>query len=289
MFDVYQKFVNDFPVKKAGIDRIFINHGFFADTDKGNGTYDQGEPLRGDIAKNDYFFIDLANPVVWDNKKKDGQVLAEKETIGQATNYERPDRFYPPPRPYEFIKTDGAYPFYKVSVSFSGSSALNYELISEVQDDGLIPVSIPPASYQATITVEGYGQGVTTAAPLTFTNSDYQAALQTTVASGYYKEHDFQITGTAPQRPVTDPALTNPGASTCVASTLLGNDAARLETLRQFRDEVLSKSAAGKKIINVYYTGSAKIIPMLDRHPNIKKAARALLEGVVSVVKMFLK
>ncbi|MEI6127239.1 MAG: CFI-box-CTERM domain-containing protein [Pseudomonadota bacterium] len=289
MYEVYQKFVNDFPDKKAGIDQIFINHGFFADTDEGNHTYDSSEPLRGSIVKNDYYFIDLANPIVWDNKKKGGQVLNEKETIGQATNYQRSDRYYPPPRPYEFIKTNDTYPFYKVTVTFPGYTALDYELITEVQEEGLIPVSIPPGTYAASITVEGYGEGVTTGAPLTFTNQEFISSYGITTEQGYYREHDFGIVGTAPLRPVTDPELTNPAGNKCLASNLLSKNDTRLDTLRKLRDQVLSKSAAGKKIITIYYTGSAKIIPVLDRHPNIKKAAKTLLVGMIPVVEVLIK
>ena len=288
MYEVYQKFVNDFPDKKQGIDQIFINHGFFADTDKGNSTYDQGEPLRGSIPNNDYYFVDLANPVVWDNKKKDGQVLNEKETIGQATNYERPDRYYPPPKPFQYIKTNDTYPFYKVAVSFSGNPALNYELITELEEDGLIPVSIPPDTYQATITVEGYGEGVTTAAPLAFTNSDYVAKYASTIEQGYYTEHDFQITGTAPTRPVTDPALTNPGQNKCLASKLLGKHDKRLNTLRRFRDEVLVKSSIGKQLVKIYYEKSKTVTEALEGHEFYRKFAAALLEKIIPVIEMTL-
>ena len=287
MYEVYQKFVNDFPDKKPGIDQIFINHGFFADTDKGNGTYDPGEPYRGSIANNDYFFVDLANPMVWDNKKKDGQELTEKETIGQATNYQRPGRYFPPPKPNQFIKTNSAYPFYKTTVTFPQQPSLNYEIFSE-QEDGLIPVSIPPDTYQATITVEGYGEGVTTAAPLAFTNSDYVAKYASTIEQGYYTEHDFQITGTAPPRPVTDPALTNPGQNKCLASKLLGKHDNRLNTLRRFRDEVLVKSSIGKQLVKIYYEKSTTVIEALESHEFCRKIAAALLGKIIPVIEMTL-
>jgi hypothetical protein len=281
MYEVYQKYVNDFPDRKPDIDRIFLNHGFFADTDKGNGTYDPGEPTRGRPDLRDEYFIDLANPVVWDNKKKDGQVLDEKETVGQATNYQRPDRYYPPPRPLEFIKTNDTYPFYKVTVSFPENPALNYELIAELQEDGLIPVAMPPDSYQAAITVEGYGEGVTTGAPLTFTNGDYTALYAAVMERGYYEEHDFQITGAAPARPKTDPAFTSPGSDGCVASRLLGNNDKRLDTLRLFRDNVLAKSTIGKQCINMYYKHGKKLIAAIEHRPSLQAAVRIILRKLI--------
>lgn len=288
MYEVYQKFVNDFPDKKPGIDRIFVNHGFFADTDRGNGTYDKGEPLRGSIPNNDYYYVDLANPMVWDNRKQDGQVLGEKETIGQATNYQRPERYYTPPKPFQYIKTSDTYPFYKVTVSFSGNPALNYELITELQEDGLIPVSIPPETYQATISVAGCGEGVTTGAPLSFTNQEFIAGYGTTIAQGYYTEHVFQITGTAPPRPVTDPALTNPGQNKCLASKLLGKQDKRLNILRRFRDEVLVKSSIGKQLVKIYYEKSKPVVEALEGHEFCRTIAAALLGKIIPVIEMTL-
>lgn len=280
MYAVYQAFIAAYPDKKAGIDRIFINHGFFADTDKGNGIWDANEPRRGNLGNNDYYFVDLANPPVWDKKKKDGQELDEMETIGQATNYERPNRYFPPPKPYQYIKTGGTYPCYKTTVTFPENPVLNYAVITE-QQDGLIPVSIPPDTYHATITVEGYGEGVTTAAPLTLTNQEYSAGVAKTVEQGYYVEHDFKITGTAPTKPVTDPALTGRGktsTSPCAATKLLEKNNRQFDTLRRFRDEVLMKTMMGKQLVKLYYENSGTIIQALEGHEFCRTVAAALLK-----------
>jgi hypothetical protein len=290
MYEVYQKFANDFPDKKAGIDRIFVSHGFFADTDKGNGKYDPNEPMRGSISNNDYYFVDLANPPVWDKKKKDGQELDEMETIGQATNYERPSRYFPLPKPLQMIKTNDPFPEYKVTISFADNPSLNHELYVE-KIDGMVPISMPPETYKATITVEGYGEGVTTAAPLTFTNQEYFAGVAKTVEQGYYAEHDFKITGTAPTRPVTDPALTGRGngsTSPCAATKLLGKNSPQLDTLRRFRDEVLEKSALGKQLVQIYYANSGTIIASLEGHELCRAAATALLKKIIPVIEMTL-
>jgi len=175
-----------------------------------------------------------------------------------------------------------------VTVSFSGNPGLNYELITELQEDGLIPVPIPPETYQVAITVAGFGESVTTAAPLTFTSQEFFSSFETTIAQGYYQEHDFQVTGTAPTRPATDPALTDPGSSQCLASRLLGKQDPQLNTLRRFRDEVLVKSSLGRQLVQLYYANSGTIIASLKDHELCRAAATAVLKKIIPVIEMML-
>jgi len=276
MYEVYKGFTETYPAKKAQIDQVFLSHGFFADKNEGNKQYDYNEPLWGNADRGE--FIDLANPIQRDIG----------ESIGQATNYQRPERHSEEPWPNHFIKTGTDYAFYRISFVFTGHSYLNYDLYQE-QRDGFIYVPVPPDNYDVQIKIEGYGTDITTGNPLNFTNQEFIDNYETVLEQGYFREHDFQLTGPTQTRPEPDPERVNPGSTQCIASSVLGMNDPRLETLRQFRDEMLSKSDAGKKIINAYYTGSAKIIPVLDRHPNMKKAARLLLEGVVQVTGGFSK
>jgi predicted secreted protein len=77
----------------------------------------------------------------------------------------------------------------------------------------------------------------------------------------------------------------SPTPAVCPAIYLLGDGDPRLETLRQFRDEILSRSTAGKKIIEAYYKNGEKIIAILDKNPAVKKSARKVLEALISVIK----
>jgi hypothetical protein len=189
--------------------------------------------------------------------------------------------------PGYFIKTDGSSPFYKLSCTFSGYPALDYELIVE-QLDGLIPIAVPPEQYQATISIEGYGSDVTTGRPLGFTNQEFLSSYSDIIKNGYFREHDFQITGPALERPEVDPSLINAEKSSCLASSVLGADDPRLYTLRRFRDEVLVKSSIGKQLIKIYYEKGRTVVEALEGHKFCRKTAAALLGKIIPIIEMTL-
>jgi hypothetical protein len=67
----------------------------------------------------------------------------------------------------------------------------------------------------------------------------------------------------------------------CTAEYLLGEDDPRLDTLREFRDDVLAKSTVGNKLISLYYSNSDATIAILDKNPKIKESATAVLGSLV--------
>jgi hypothetical protein len=75
----------------------------------------------------------------------------------------------------------------------------------------------------------------------------------------------------------------------CIATTLLGDSDPRLDTIRQFRDEVLAVSTVGGKLIEYYYKNGDYINTILDKNPIIKKSAKKLLELLVPIMEKFLK
>lgn len=77
-------------------------------------------------------------------------------------------------------------------------------------------------------------------------------------------------------------------ASGCPAATVLGAEDARLAKLRDFRDEVLAKSALGKKIISVYYNNADAISEALDSSPTLKAVSLKALESFLPVLDLFL-
>ncbi len=79
------------------------------------------------------------------------------------------------------------------------------------------------------------------------------------------------------------------GRTACLVSNLLGKEDARLDTVRQFRDEALSEISMGSKCIELYYRNSAGIIAVLDKYPTIKESAKKALEVLVPMIKLLLK
>lgn len=71
----------------------------------------------------------------------------------------------------------------------------------------------------------------------------------------------------------------------CFSILLLGVEDPRLETLRQFRDNVLSKTSSGKKLIQLYYGYSDIIIEILAANPVLKTQAKALLEQFIPQIE----
>jgi hypothetical protein len=74
----------------------------------------------------------------------------------------------------------------------------------------------------------------------------------------------------------------------CAVSSILGKDDPRLDSIRRFRDQVLSKNAAGRKIIDLYYKSSRKTIEILDKNPTVKRHARNLVEALMPVLDRLL-
>ncbi|MCX5895990.1 MAG: alpha/beta fold hydrolase [Proteobacteria bacterium] len=77
--------------------------------------------------------------------------------------------------------------------------------------------------------------------------------------------------------------------SACPVVYLLGEGNRQVDTLREFRDTVLARTAAGKQVIGMYYKNGAGIITVLEKCPAIKKYAKALLESSVPLLGVLLK
>ena len=65
----------------------------------------------------------------------------------------------------------------------------------------------------------------------------------------------------------------------CPAEYALGPDHPCLEPLRAFRDGVLSRSALGRRIIELYHDHAAGIRQALERSPALRAAARIVCEA----------
>jgi len=74
----------------------------------------------------------------------------------------------------------------------------------------------------------------------------------------------------------------------CAASAVLGSDNPQLGSLRLLRDEVLSKSPAGRQIIKLYYAASNQMTAAINSNPALKKSARQALESILPAIEVII-
>ncbi len=92
-------------------------------------------------------------------------------------------------------------------------------------------------------------------------------------------------TGGGSTTSTTQPTTTTTVSSRkCPISKALGSDKPNLENLRDFRDSKLANSAAGRKIIQIYYNNADSINAALERSPALRAATRRVLEVIAPMV-----
>ena len=74
----------------------------------------------------------------------------------------------------------------------------------------------------------------------------------------------------------------------CPASLLLGANDEGVVILQKFRDTVMAKSAAGEKLIDLYYSNGKRVVAFFDRNPWIKYPARKVLEISIPVTELLM-
>ena len=77
---------------------------------------------------------------------------------------------------------------------------------------------------------------------------------------------------------------TTGGGKPCPAKQVLGADNPKLEQIRDFRNSKLTKSAIGRKVIQIYYNNADSINAALDRSPALKAVTRRVLEVIAPMV-----
>jgi hypothetical protein len=70
----------------------------------------------------------------------------------------------------------------------------------------------------------------------------------------------------------------------CPGAMALGKDNPELENLRAFRDNTLAKSAAGRRITQMYYDNAESINAAFERSPALRAAARKFFETAALLV-----
>jgi hypothetical protein len=81
----------------------------------------------------------------------------------------------------------------------------------------------------------------------------------------------------------TTTTISLPGVQ-CPAETVLGQDNPDLESLRAFRDGFLARSAAGRRLIQIYYDNAERINAALACNPVLRDAARKFFESFALLV-----
>ena len=56
-----------------------------------------------------------------------------------------------------------------------------------------------------------------------------------------------------------------------------------------FRDRILAKSAAGKKLIDVYYANSKELSKIIEQDAKLKKLLEIMINGLLPVINMYLE
>jgi hypothetical protein len=72
--------------------------------------------------------------------------------------------------------------------------------------------------------------------------------------------------------------------TTCSATYLLGENNPRLKTLRKFRDDVLSKSAYGRIVIQQYYWWSPLIVEAMRNDEELKAQLKETVDKILQVI-----
>ena len=75
----------------------------------------------------------------------------------------------------------------------------------------------------------------------------------------------------------------------CLATSALEGDTNALDTLRKFRDEVLSKTPEGQEIIRLYYEWSPVIAGAMEEDGEFKKEVEEMIDGVLPLIRELVK
>jgi hypothetical protein len=190
-YDYYLAFKQANPSKTADIDRLFIEHGFFADTTEGNGVLDSFEGFI-DANKNNAYdigehFFDLGCL----NSTSEIQ-YRRGMIVGRAANYERLNRS-------TAVRLDGAYlkvsdrelKQYLVKVHYTEPGrGDDYEYVVDLRD-GLLYVQPLPGNVHADISITPYS--VEYAAKEDYTISNQELVSRLEQPGKYFDSHKFSL------------------------------------------------------------------------------------------------
>ena len=292
---VYDSLASEFPQLEKGINDIFIAHGIFADSNRGDGFYNLGEPYRdrnsdGLYGAGDYF-VDMAQEGIW---------WSEGETIGQATNYNRTERRSLISLPGQVIRVNNSAPYYWMELtcidpSMDQGLPLRFYKIQLFNSNGSIYFPMPPPGYISKVKI--YPSNVTYGKSLVFASPEFEGSYSQAVQQGYFKQHDFQITGQIPSLPLPpgtggSQPPTNQTQSRCfIATATYGSEAApQVQFLREFRDNIAMQTFTGSSFMNGflgwYYSWSPPVAYSIAPDGNAKALMRVVLQPILNILQV---
>jgi hypothetical protein len=83
----------------------------------------------------------------------------------------------------------------------------------------------------------------------------------------------------------TSTSVAPPPPGPCAAEELYGADSEEVAQLQALRDEVLSKSATGQKLIKLYYTWSPVLAKAIREHQHYKADLRVIADKMIGLIK----
>ena len=189
-YEYYKAFKQAKPLDAEKIDELFALHGFFADTRKGNGKHDWGEPWEyTNTATNEYRFIDLSDNVTT-LSYVDGMM------IGPARDYNRTNRSCAARLTDSFVYvSDDAIDYYTIRVTDASDGQEDYEY-TVLRADDKIYLQPLPSNINANIHIEPHSTAYTASSPYEIENQQLINLIYSADGEGYIEEHDFQLRAT---------------------------------------------------------------------------------------------
>jgi hypothetical protein len=86
-----------------------------------------------------------------------------------------------------------------------------------------------------------------------------------------------------------DPVLINLSPTLCLVESLYGEDSENTTVLREFRDTVLLKTTAGRRLIELYYNLSPLSVDLLNREAGLRIKLKQLIDGYMPMIEGLVK
>ncbi len=75
------------------------------------------------------------------------------------------------------------------------------------------------------------------------------------------------------------------GCCTCAAEMAYKDNKESLSLLREFRDNILSKSPIGREIIKLYYDMSPAIVRAMEENEEFKEDVKEMIDGILPLIE----
>lgn len=97
---------------------------------------------------------------------------------------------------------------------------------------------------------------------------------------------DTQTTTTSLPDDTQTTTTTSVTGGPCPAEKIYGADSEETELLGHFRDNVLSSSPEGQKIIRLYYKWSPEIAQAVESNEKVRQILRTVIDGMLPFIEL---